>query len=476
MLRRLARWALRYGPVVHLDGDDGLFIDLSGTQHVHASEWDVAWRISQGLARAGFTARVAVADTPGAAWAVAHYGAMPCEVVGRSATRAALEGLPLEALRLEARVIERLWPMGVRTCGQLLALPRGGRQGVASRFGMEVIRRIDQALGLVDEPLSAVRPAAAVGVVRKFESPTPQQEAIVRCTGELLEELMGVLDASRGVCEVRLVLERASVAARLRREVIDVRLSRASRSIKHVWNLLRLRLERIDMAMGGAGVEVMRLTARRTGRIVEQQREMTSTLQDDAAILQTPMRIMQRAEMLDTLAARLSTKDRAAVVLRAAAGASHLPERAWRLVQVDGREDGAERRGDAATEGRRAVRARPRGGAMAQAGDEVMARVPPRPTELLATPEAAEVMRVSPDGAVLAVTWRGERAEVAWSRGPERIGDQWWLTGPSVRRATRDYMMLGLRDGRVLWICRAEAMRADGSGMRAGWFVHGQWV
>jgi hypothetical protein len=188
------------------------------------------------------------------------------------------------------------------------------------------------------------------------------------------------------------------------------------------------------------------------------------------------MRIRQRAEMLDTLAARLSTKDRTGAVLQAVSRSSHLPERAWRLVQVDGREEGAERWSNAGPEGKRVVRRHHGVGAMVQAGSEVIARVPPRPTELFATPEPAEVMRVSPDGPVLGMTWRGERAEVAWSRGPERIGDQWWLTGPSARRATRDYMMLGLRDGRVLWICRAEAMRADGSGMRAGWFVHGQWV
>ena len=65
--------ARRWTPTVAIEGDDTLFLDLSGVAHLHGGEAQMAARLRRMLARLGYTARIAIADTPGAAWALAHY-------------------------------------------------------------------------------------------------------------------------------------------------------------------------------------------------------------------------------------------------------------------------------------------------------------------------------------------------------------------------------------------------------------------
>jgi len=59
--------ARRWSPVVAVSGTEGLMLDLSGTAHLFGGEEGMARRIVTLLARAGFAARIAIADTPGAA-------------------------------------------------------------------------------------------------------------------------------------------------------------------------------------------------------------------------------------------------------------------------------------------------------------------------------------------------------------------------------------------------------------------------
>ena len=73
-LNRLAITAARrWSPIVALSGADGLFIDITGAAHLFGGEARMARRIVRLLARLGVTARIAVADTAGAAWALARH-------------------------------------------------------------------------------------------------------------------------------------------------------------------------------------------------------------------------------------------------------------------------------------------------------------------------------------------------------------------------------------------------------------------
>ena len=73
-LGRLAAWCLRYAPLTAPDPPDGVWIDVTGAAHLAGGEATLLADLVDRLRLAGFAARAAIADTPGAAHAVARHG------------------------------------------------------------------------------------------------------------------------------------------------------------------------------------------------------------------------------------------------------------------------------------------------------------------------------------------------------------------------------------------------------------------
>ena len=67
-------WCRRFTPLSAPDGPDGVLLDIGGVAHLFGGEAGLVRAVEDGLARQGFTARVAVASTPEAAWALARFG------------------------------------------------------------------------------------------------------------------------------------------------------------------------------------------------------------------------------------------------------------------------------------------------------------------------------------------------------------------------------------------------------------------
>src|SRR5580700_1906584 len=103
-LRRLTLWATRYTPTAspwsEENGADGFFLDIEGSAHLFGGEEKLIADLAARLARFGLAARLAVAATPGAAWAAARFHRSPLSVVPCGEEAAALETMPIEALRL----------------------------------------------------------------------------------------------------------------------------------------------------------------------------------------------------------------------------------------------------------------------------------------------------------------------------------------------------------------------------------------
>ena len=97
-LLRLALWCIRYSPLVTPDPPDGIFIDVAGSAHLFQGEAALLKDLCQRLAAQGVTAKAAIADTPGCAWAVARYGGSDIVSPGRASE--AIASLPVAALRL----------------------------------------------------------------------------------------------------------------------------------------------------------------------------------------------------------------------------------------------------------------------------------------------------------------------------------------------------------------------------------------
>ncbi|HVP73681.1 MAG TPA: DNA polymerase Y family protein [Phycisphaerales bacterium] len=435
-LKSLASWARRFTPVVAPNPPDGLLLDVTGCQRLHRGERRLINAIANSLDWLGFYARIACASNFACARAVARYGSFAGVsdriVVGEGDELDLLRDLPIEGLRLEQETIDALHEVNIAHIGELTCLPRND---LAARFGPHLLLRLDQALGDADETIEPQRPSETLRAERAFDGPVRQIEGVAITVQELIASLCTLLQqAESGARRLDVDFERIDTADL--RETIT--LSRPNRDAKHLWSLLRPKVEQINL---GFGVEKIVLSATHTGRLPHAQVERwRDDAAGDAAIEQAT------GELIDTLANRLGAKR----ITRATLVESHLPERAFRHEPAMSVRDV----GDQASAG----------------GD--------RPTTLFDEPELIEVLSVTPEGPPRWMKWRGEEHTIIASNGPERIGEEWWRSGlargvlPASAgvecAAARDYFRIQLDDGRWLWVYRQ---------LESGrWFVHGEWT
>lgn len=429
--------ARRWTPIVARSDDDGLFLDMTGVTHLYGGEERFARRLVRLLDRAGFRARIAIADTAGAAWALARHDGAPITLCPPGTHEAAIAPLPAAALRFEERPLELLRRLGVETVADVAALPRAP---FVRRFGATAARRLDQALGTVAEPLDPVVPPEAVQVTQRFAEPIASAEAIAHWLGQLVPRLTAALaEAGLGARALCFVADRVDGVP----QPIRVGFARASRDPAHLQRLIARRIEEIAP---GYGVDALHLRVIRTEQLGPQP--FGDTLDMDAADL---------AGLVDTLA------NRAAPVWRTTPVASHVPERS--VAQAAPLDPPA------------SDRRRPKRDHVGQ----LDARTPdhpwhprrPRPVQLLRHPEQLDhVMAELPDRPPLRFTWRGKRHVVVRADGPERIAGEWWRrTGE--RDAVRDYFRVEDEEGQRFWLFR----RGDGERAATGdltWYLHGR--
>ena len=142
-LDRLALWMLRrFAPIVAPDPVDGIVIDSTGADHLHGGEAAMLAILIDKLAGVGIQARGAIADTWGAAHALARFAARLAFISEPGAATTDLAPLPIEALRLAPELNDTLRVLGFERISDLLAQPRAP---LTLRFGPELGRRLDQA-------------------------------------------------------------------------------------------------------------------------------------------------------------------------------------------------------------------------------------------------------------------------------------------------------------------------------------------
>ena len=434
---RLCLWAQRYTPFVVPFGPaeacDGLYLDVTGADHLMGGADKLVADLAARLARAGIPARIAVADTPGAAFALARHGREEMACVSSDETERALRPLPVEALRCEPAVAVALKRLGLRRVGALLDAPR---PPLARRFGEALLLRLDQATGRRPEPLRPISEPVRYGAVRGFLDPVGSQEIIVATARRLMAEIAPRLEADGlGARGVRLSLHRVDDVVR----ALDLGLSEPSRCPDHVARLLQLRLERLGSGLdAGFGFETVRLDVAATGPMPGRQAAL------DTGPLPPRARI---AGLADALRQRFGRP-----VIRLSPRASHVPERADRIAPW------------------RPESWRPEPWRI----DRVVLHWPdpdagigPRPLILFDRGEVAEdVIALVPEGPPRRFRWRSRLHRIAHAEGPERIAPEWWREAG----IPRDYYVVECESGRRLWLYR------DGPNLPerpAAWFVHG---
>ena len=104
------------------DYPNGIWLDATGVPHLFGGEAAMLAKITARLQQDKITAHASIADTPGAAWACAHYS--QADVVPSEEQAQILSKLPVLALRIPKPVAGSLSRVGIRTIGDVLRLPR----------------------------------------------------------------------------------------------------------------------------------------------------------------------------------------------------------------------------------------------------------------------------------------------------------------------------------------------------------------
>lgn len=97
-------------------------------------------------------------------------------------------------MRLPDEVAEELFHLGVETIGQLMQLPR---EALPARFGPQLLLRLDQAMGQIPEPITALAEEPPIEASIEFDGPVDSLEAIWLVFKDLIARIVGQL-AKRG--------------------------------------------------------------------------------------------------------------------------------------------------------------------------------------------------------------------------------------------------------------------------------------
>jgi protein ImuB len=152
-LERITLWALTlYSPIVAVDGVDGIVMDTEGADHLQGGELPMVTRIANRFMAKKLTARVAVADSWGAAHACARAISRETIIVPIGETARAVEKLPISLLRLSPKIVSDLRTLGFQSIGELA---NTARAPLTLRFGPEIGRRLDQMFGRACEPIDS---------------------------------------------------------------------------------------------------------------------------------------------------------------------------------------------------------------------------------------------------------------------------------------------------------------------------------
>ena len=420
-LELLAAWCLRYAPLTAPDRPDGVWIDATGCSHLFGGEASMLADVVERLDRGGVASRAAIADTAGAAWATARYAKAAITVVPAGETVAALRPLPIAALRLNGETIAGLTRLGFDRIEQLLDAPRAP---LTLRFGREVIRRIDQALGRVSESIEPVAPPDLVAARLAFPEPLLTPEALSGVIARLSSLVCAELERrAEGARRLDLTFERVDRT----RQAICIGTARASRRPDHLARLLDEQLERIDP---GLGIEAMRLVAPLTEPLTFAQ-PRADLIGDESAGADVSV-------LVDRLVNRLGARK----VYRAAPVESDVPERSVRRV-----------------------------GPLNPPTRSGWPPALPRPARLLKPPQPVEALAMLPDNPPAQFIWRRKRHRIRHADGPERVAGEWWATDHE-RSAIRDYWQVEDEDGRRFWLFRSgDAVDPATGDLR--WFLHG---
>lgn len=415
LLTGLAEWFIRFTPSVAVDNNDGLLLDVTGCAHLWGGEKKYLTDMHNRLQHFGYRHKFGMADTIGAAWAVARFGKDKC-IVENGEHAAALLPLPATALRLETPITERLNKLGIGQIKNFIHMPR---TALRRRFGKELLQQLDKAMGSEEETIQSIIPAEL------FYERLPCMEPIATRRGiEIaLERLLDAM-CNRFVKEEKglrkAILKCYRVDGKI--ETIEIGTNHPSCNSKHLYKLFEDKIATITPALG---IELFVLEA----PVVEE----LSTLQKKLFISNHGVDDIGLAELLDRIGGKIGGQN----IHRYLPDAHYWPERSFKET----------------TNIHEKITT-----------DWKMEK--PRPLQLLKHPVTIEVTAPVPDYPPMNFRYKGKLHNIKKADGPERIEQEWWLQDGQ----HRDYYSVEDEEGSRYWLFRLGHYDVKKT---YGWFLHG---
>ncbi len=425
LMERLANWAGRYSPSLAIDGNDGLILDITGCAHLFDGEAPMLKGGVHALHQFGFSCQGAIADTPGAAWALARFMNQQT-IAPPHGTSDALRALPVAALRMDSGTLESLRLMGLKHLGDLYTLPRSA---LASRYGLELAGRLDKILGLSPDPIAPRPHKKPLREQLRFPEPIGTAASIAGAVQVLLERLCLHLEATDQGCR-RLILN--CIRADNTAQYLEIGTASPNRTPDHLFHLFQEKLNQIEPRHG---IDAMELSAPLVEPFTPRQDGITLHLQQTEPPKKPAGNL---SALIDNLENRLGEKTIG--VLQPVA--SHLPERAqnWQPVSEIHLKTKAPH----------------------------WPPMPERPIQLLKSPQPLfNFAQSTEDHAPTNIHCEGQDHHVKRAWGPERISANWWRQDPDWKQGARDYYRVQVETGQHYWIFREIQHNKN------RWYLHG---
>ncbi|HEV8507461.1 MAG TPA: DNA polymerase Y family protein [Chitinophagaceae bacterium] len=414
LLKSIAEWCIRFSPIAAIDQPDGIIIDATGCIHLWNGGKSYLDSIVKRLRKIGYNVNAAMADTPGKAWAIAHFSNRE-SIINSDQEFNAFLILPVAALRLEVETISRLNKLGLRQIRDILSMPRSV---LRRRFGNHLLMRLDQALGRQEEIIQPVQP------IEPYSERLPCLEPIITATGieialkKLLEVLCERLQhEGKGIR--KLIFQGFRMDGNI--QAIDIETNSASSNAHHLFKLFEIKISSIEPALG---IELFTLEASKVEDIFSTQEKFW----DKACGLENPELI----KLLD----RVTNKIGGESIHRFLPAEHHWPERSVKIA--------------------------------ASLNEKMTTRWRTdwqRPIHLLQKPEPIWATALIPDYPPMLFRYKNKVHKVKKADGPERIEREWWIG----EGQHRDYYVVEDEDGNRYWLFRS----GHYSDENYQWFIHG---
>ena len=426
-----------------------IYLDLTGCEHLFGGLQGMVRRIAEALHHLRIPATLAVAGTPGAAFALTCIA--PPEAQKKSVgirtlipkSPDAVSTAPLAGLRLPAEMLESLHHLGLETVGQLQALPR---KSLPARFGETLVMRLDQLTGQIPEPLVPLTWSVKLEERFDFDGSVSDAQALEMVFTELLSKLLLQLERKgHGVRELVVKLDLAEVQKdnpRPRNE-FTLSVSRPSRDRKALVILYRCAYDQMLQDQQAQGARPKRKSSRFSLNFDAGFLALTVAITKSQPLPHQQLRVDESDKVkqqvawqntLDLIRTRLGES----AIQQAQLEQSYLPEKAFKLMPA---------------------------GLEEESGQKESAALTNRPLHLQSPPAEVKVM-VAPshdaDGIPLSFSYNGALHRVTHAAGPERIAGQWW----EGHHKTRDYFDVADDQGSRYWLFRVQET--------GKWYVHGE--